>query len=182
MVSVEVIRITDVDVVEQMEPDVADLMEKNMMDGVEPSEEATGVEDLLASAGDDEEQMSPEDTLEFYTDDFGNRLRKETHHKFDSNGVEYTETAITSDKPFESGEVAELMAEFIAEQMYGELQRPNLEETQQTEQMDGSIDDFDAEFMAMLETMGLDENMDEEEFDAALEEMYPEESAEEVIE
>ena len=115
MVSFEKVLITGVDVVEQIEPDVADLMEKNMMDGVEPSEEASGIEDLLASAVDNEEVMSPDDALEFYTDDFGNRLRKETHHKYDSNGVEYTETAITSDKPFESGEVAELMAEFIAE-------------------------------------------------------------------
>jgi len=65
--------------------------------------------------------------------------------------------------------------------MYEELQRPNLEETQQTEQMQGGMDDYDAEFMDMLETMTLDENMDEEEFDAALEEMYPEESADEVI-
>jgi len=140
------------------------------MNDVEPSEEAIGIEDLLASAGDNKEEMSPDDALELYTDDFGNRLRKETHHKYDSNGIEYTETAITSDKPFESGEVAELMAEFIAEQMYGELQRPNLEETQQTEQMQGGMDDFDAEFMAMLETMALDDKlMDEEEFDAALE-------------
>ena len=121
MVSLQINLICDVDVVDQFEPDVADLMEKNMLDGVEPSEEAIGIEDLHASAGDNEEEMSPDDALEFYTDDFGNRLRKETHHKYDSNGVEYTETAITSDKPFESGEVAELMAEFIAEQMYGEL-------------------------------------------------------------
>jgi len=55
-------------------------MEKNMMDGVEPSEEASGIEDLLASAVDNEEVMSPDDALEF-----------------------------------ESGEVEELMAEFIAE-------------------------------------------------------------------
>ena len=100
-VSLEKGLITEVDLVEQYEPDVADLMEKNMMDGVEPSEEAIGIEDLLASAGDNEEEMSPDDALEFYTDDFGNRLRKETHHKYDSNGVEYTETAITSEKPFE---------------------------------------------------------------------------------
>ena len=69
------------------------------------------------------------------------------------------------------------MAEFIASQMYGELQRPNLEETQATEQMQGGMDDFDTEFMAMLEEaapMLLDEDIDEEEFDAKLEEMFPE--------
>ena len=61
--------------------------------------------------------------------------------------------------------------------MYGELQRPNLEETQATEQMQGGMDDFDTEFMAMLEEaapMLLDEDIDEEEFDAKLEEMFPE--------
>ena len=51
--------------------------------------------------------------------------------------------------------------------------------------MQGGLDDYDAEFMAMLEVMApmiLDDEIDEDEFDAKLEEMFPEEDAEEVIE
>ena len=121
----------------------------------------------------------------YYTDDFGNRLHKETIHKHDSNGNEYTETAITSDKPFESGEIAEIMAEYIAEQMVEEMLHPLHEENQQTEQLQGGLDSFDADFMEMLEVMApmiLDDTIDEEEFDAKLEEMFPEENAEDVIE
>ena len=84
MVSLENGRITDVNIVEQMEPDVADLMEKNVMDGVEPSEEATGIEDLLASAGDDEEQMSPDDFVIRLDEATGREIRrlKETPQDF----------------------------------------------------------------------------------------------------
>ena len=126
MVSAEQSQVTSDIVVEGIEPNVADLMEKNMMDDAEPSEEPSNIADLVAAAAED--VISPDDYLE-YTDDYGNLLRKETHELVDEDGNTYIETAITSDKPFESGEVAELMAEFIAEQMNNEIQKPSLEET-----------------------------------------------------
>ena len=49
---------------------------------------------------------SPDDYVADYTDNFGHDLHKEVHLKHDSSGNEYTETAITSDMPFESGEIA----------------------------------------------------------------------------
>lgn len=54
------------------------------MDGVEPSEEAIGIEDLLASAGDDEEEMSPDDFVVRLDEATGRTIRrlKETPQDF----------------------------------------------------------------------------------------------------
>ena len=84
------------------------------------------------------------------------------------------------------------MAEYIAEQMIGEMLHQQMEEPQQTEQLQGGLDSYDQEFMAMLDEIApkleevapliMDDNIDEEEFDARLEELFPDEPAEEVIE
>ena len=83
------------------------------------------------------------------------------------------------------------MAEYIAEQMIGEMLHQQMEEPQQTEQLGGGLDSYDQEFMAMLDEIApklegvapliMDDNIDEAEFDSILEEMFPEESAEDVI-
>ena len=58
---------------------------------------------------------SPDDYVEDYTDNFGHQLHKEVHKHSDETGLEWEEISISSDEPFEDGEIAELMSQFLME-------------------------------------------------------------------
>ena len=74
MVSAAESQVTNVRLVEGIEPNVAELMEKNMMDDAERSEEPSNIADLVAAAGED--VISPDDFVEQLDEATGRTIRR----------------------------------------------------------------------------------------------------------